>query len=506
MPNSIAYLVLMSWPLVMLFAFRALPPGRALIWTLLAGYLLLPPQPTAFDFPLLPAFNKDSLPNIMALILCITVAGLKIDWLPKSTVGRVLTVVFILSPIATVFNNPEPVLFATGGLRGLYEKDIIALVINQATFLISFTLARQLLRSEEDMRDLLIAMVICGVVYAFPMLLEVRLSPQINIWVYGFFQHLFEQAVRGDGFRPLVFLSHGIWASMLAMMTFSAAVILWRHQKGGIRPRLLAAGGFLFGVLVLTKTLSPFMYAVIMLLTTLFSTWRMQLRIAVLLAALSIAYPLMKGADLVPEEDILALAAQASPEREHSLRFRLENEEILLERAQEKPVFGWGTWGRNHIHDPVSGAIMTVTDGRWVITIGVFGWVGFLAEFGLLALPIFLLWREVGGWDTLSRANKFSAQRNQQTMPIKREKPKKLYEPTPMIGGVALLLALNMVDLLPNATLTPLTWLLAGALFGYAEELQAKRLGVNLGGTRQTALETAAPKAKIAPERPRTVL
>ena len=32
---------------------------------------------------------------------------------------------------------------------------------------------------------------------------------------------------------------------------------------------------------------------------------------------------------------------------------------------------------------------MSITDGRWIITIGQFGLFGFVAEFGLLILPVF---------------------------------------------------------------------------------------------------------------------
>ena len=35
-------------------------------------------------------------------------------------------------------------------------------------------------------------------------------------------------------------------------------------------------------------------------------------------------------------------------------------------------------------------------------------------------------------------------------------------------AALALLLGINMIELLPNATITPLTWLIAGALLGYA--------------------------------------
>ena len=48
------------------------------------------------------------------------------------------------------------------------------------------------------------------------MLVEVRLSPQINTWIYGFFQHDFIQMMRYGGFRPIVFLPHGLWVAFFA--------------------------------------------------------------------------------------------------------------------------------------------------------------------------------------------------------------------------------------------------------------------------------------------------
>jgi len=147
---------------------------------------------------------------------------------------------------------------------------------------------------------------------------------------------------------------------------------------------------------------------------------------------------------------ILEQVAAISDERAGSLRFRFVNEDILRERAMLKPLFGWGSWGRNHILDPVSGALLTVTDGRWIIVIGVYGWIGFLAEFCLLTLPIFLMWREAKASYNASI--------------------------TPYAGAISLLLAINVLDMLPNATLTPLTWLFAGALLGYAESLRATRI------------------------------
>ena len=40
MPNSFAYLMLIIWPVACLFLFRRLPVERAIIWSILAGYLI----------------------------------------------------------------------------------------------------------------------------------------------------------------------------------------------------------------------------------------------------------------------------------------------------------------------------------------------------------------------------------------------------------------------------------------------------------------------------------
>jgi hypothetical protein len=62
---------------------------------------------------------------------------------------------------------------------------------------------------------------------------------------------------------------------------------------------------------------------------------------------------------------------------------------------------------------------------------------------------------------------------------------------------MGLILAANLLDLLPNATLIPFTWLMAGALLGEAErlallrrdrEMEAARQGMHAGRPRRTVI------------------
>jgi hypothetical protein len=299
------------------------------------------------------------------------------------------------------------------------------------------------------MRAILAALVAAGLAYSVPMLIEVVMSPQMNVWVYGFFQHDFWQTVRYGGYRPVVFLPHGLWVAFFAFMALAAAAVLFRHVAPEARPKALVVMLYLAAMLVLCRSAGPLVYALGMVPLILLVPVRMQLVIAAGLAVLVVTYPVLRGAHLVPIDQILAFADTLSPERAYSLRFRIENEEILLARAQERPWFGWGGYGRAFTHDPITGRQLNIADGAWVILMGTYGWVGYVAEFGLFALPLVLLGREA------------------------LRQPKAAL--SPWVGAVALILGANMTDLLPNATQIPFTWLMAGALLGEAERLARAR-------------------------------
>ncbi len=444
MPNSLAYLAVIGWPVIAFLLFRVMPFQRALIWSILGAYMLLPPG-VGFDPPLVPALTKTSLPNLAAFLLCLFVMQKHVAVFPQSTTARILVVCFVVSPVATALTNSDPIRFAYGGIPGLSLYDSLSAVINQGLFVLPFFLGRQFLGTPEAQRELVRALFFAGLIYSIPMLLEVRLSPQLNTWIYGFFPHDFSQQIRFGGFRPVVFMGHGLWVAFFAMTTLVAAAALWRRGEPQSRPFHLAMTGYLAAVLVLCKSVGTILYAIVLVPLVMLFSQRVQLRIAALLGVIAVAYPLLRGADLIPTDFLLRQAAGIEEERADSLRFRFENEDVLLAHANTKPLFGWGGWGRNRVYDFESGGDLTTTDGRWVIVIGTYGWLGYLVEFGLLALPLVLLWRRAGRTDIDSV--------------------------TPYLGPLALILAINMVDLLPNASLIPFTWLIAGALLGYAEAL-----------------------------------
>lgn len=443
-PNIIAYIALLVWPFVAWKLWQKLGPSQALIWTVLGGYLLLPPL-TAFDLPVIPNLDKATIPNLMALACALWLLKDKISFIPDSWLGKALILVYVLSPFGTVLTNSDPLIFQQGLISGMRIYDSLAAIAYQMIALLPFFLARRYLGTPEGARAIVAALVVAGLAYSLPMIVEAVMSPQMNVWVYGFFQHDFFQTIRYGGYRPVVFLPHGLWVAFFAFMAVAAASVTLRRVAPEDQPKALLTLGYLAAMLLLCRSAGPIIYAlaVVPLLFLLPTRW--QLAIAAVMAMVVVAYPVLRGAHLVPIDQILAFADTLSPERAYSLRFRIENEEILLDRANERPYFGWGGYGRAFTHDPITGKTLNIADGAWVILMGNYGWVGYLTEFGLFSLPLLLLG------------------------------PEALRQPaaalSPWVGAVALILGANLLDLLPNATQIPFTWLMAGALLGEAERL-----------------------------------
>jgi len=448
MPNALAYLMLLVWPVIALVLYQRLSPTRALIWAILGAYMLLPPIAT-FNLPAVPDFDKFSIANLCALVFTLFVLRERVPVLPQNWIGRGLIAMFVLTPFATTITNPDVIPIVTGDVPALRMYDSVAYISSQLIALIPFVLARRFLGTAEGMRALVGSLVVAGLIYSVPMVLESRLSPQLNIWVYGFFQHDFSQSMRGGGFRPMVFMPHGLWVAFFALMAAMSALVMLRQSTADGRHWHLFIWLYLMAVLVLCRSAGPMVYALGLTPLILIAPRRIQVLVAALLAVLVITYPLLRGAHLVPIYDIVELAERINPQRGDSLRFRTDNEEALLVRAMEKPWFGWGGYGRNLIFDPYDGRILTVPDGGWIIVLGAYGWAGYIAQYGLLVLPLILIGREA----LLSRSAAFS----------------------PWGAGIALIYAANLVDLLPNNTLIPFTWLMAGALLGWAEVLAADR-------------------------------
>ncbi|ARC90811.1 hypothetical protein [Rhodovulum sp. MB263] len=446
-------LALWGWVIVTVILFRMLRPAQALVACLLGAYLLLPTR-TGFDLPLLPALNKHSLPAIAAAVMTMIVAtgasrprpagagnGSQIlpGWIPGNIWIRLLFLVAVLSVGLSALVNDDTLVYGPTVRRGLGPYDAGSMVLAIAVTLLPFVLARRLLADEAGRRVLLWGICLSASAYAALALFEVRMSPQLNMMVYGFNPASWIQHLRGGGYRPLVFLEHGLRLGIFLTMAVLIACGLSRTDRRHRLPCLLAAG-WLFGTLVLAKTVGALSIALLLIPVALFLGTRLQIIAAAVLAGTVLFYPLLRSADLIPTERVLGLFEKYSNEdRVGSLKYRLKNEDILLDKAMQRPALGWSSFARNRVFDPKTGRDISVTDGIWAIVIGENGLIGYMAQFGLLTVPILLLVR----------------------------RPRQVEPSTALL---ALALAANLADIIPNSSLTPVTWLIAGALAGRLEQ------------------------------------
>lgn len=432
MPNTVAFAALLVWPFVTFAIFASLRLERAVIFSLLAGYLLLPVR-TSFDFPGVPALDKTSVANLSTFVAAMFYTRGCSMRLPVEPWLIALILTYLIAPMLTVVSNGDALVFGDVILPGLKPYDALSVAAYKAIDLIPFLLGYNLLRTPAAQNEVLRTLVISALAYSLLMLIEIRLSPQLHTWVYGFFPHSFGQQVRGDGFRPVVFLGHGLVVAIYTAIAVTAAGYLTRRKIGlfGIPSWFWLI--YLIAILLLCKSLGALLLALGGVIIVIILD-RTAIRLVCIMAAfLVLIYPALRGADLIPVQMIADQVAQYNEERGESFQTRIDNEEQLLARANQRPWFGWGGYGRNRVFDGETGKDLSITDGTWIIIVGIYGWIGYLTTFGIICLPI------------MQRA------RSQYHNYFTRD-------------AIALVLAVNLLDLIPNSSLGPITWLLAGSV------------------------------------------
>jgi len=443
-----AYAALLLWPVVALGLYLSMPVGRATIWTLLAGYLILPIV-TSFDFPGIPSLDKSSIPSLAAFVLAPLMSRSREFRWPRSKFVNLLMLVYVLVPFGTAMNNPDPIVVGATTLPGLGFREGLAAAAGNVITLIPFVLGAALLGNAKGHRDVLMALVLAALAYSLPIIFELRMSPSLQGWIYGVSQEgMFMQQVRGGGYRASVFLGHGLLVSTFLVMALVASIGLTRVRAQLFTVPMGLVAGYLAAVLVLNKSVGALFLGLAFGPLLFVMAKRQFVSMAFLLSLLVLTYPFVRGADILPISSAVESVRSLSAERAESLEFRLRNEDLLLRRAQERPWFGWGSYGRNRVLVVTSwGATqdVSVTDGTWVITIGVAGWLGYLASFGLLTYPV---WRAF--------------------------RLRRLGLPMATVTLIAVHLV-NLLDLIPNSSLRPFTWLLAGAV----ASMRAASLGLS---------------------------
>lgn len=412
------------------------------------GAQLALPAGAFFKLEMIPQFDKNSIPNLSILLGCLIITKRPLRVFARFGLAEVLIFMFLVGPIVTSQLNGDPAIIG-GQIRpgvGLY--DALSYVENSFIFIVPFFIARQFLAKREHLVEVLCVSALAGLIYSIPMLFEIRMAPTLQFQIYGFSPSSFAMVARGGGYRPYVFMENGLIASFFIMTTAVAATALWRARISLFRGPPSIPAAYLTIILVLCKSFGALLYGMMIIPLTIWTRPRIQMRVAVLLLGVALLYPALRTFGVFPTEYLLDAVSSVSDERKRSLDFRFINEDKLLNRAWERPVFGWGRYGRNRVYEE-DGRDETVTDGFWIITIGQYGIFGFIAQFGLLSIGI------------------LRAAASLRFVKLKQE--------AVLLSALALIGVVNVVELIPNATLLPWTWLVCGLLLGRAEALERER-------------------------------
>ncbi|UHQ54109.1 hypothetical protein [Microbulbifer sp. YPW16] len=432
MPNAIAQLALLLWPALAAVLYARLSALTATFITIIGGYLFLPVK-VEFDLPLLPPLDQESIPVICAAIGCLVARGTGFIGIPVRGLERIIVIVLLLSPVATVMTNGEPYFDGEIFIRGLAIKDSLTAIAETYLMLLPFVLGLALVKTDEDLIKVFRLLVFFGLAYTPLVLYEARMSPQLHTMVYGFFPHSFAQQVRFGGFRPVVFVGHGLLLALFFTVPFLASAVLSRaRQRITALPNVLVTL-YLALILVVCKSVAAWLIGFIGFCSIMLMPQFLTRLLIRLICVTVIAYPLLCIMDLFPHQEFVEFAALFGEGRAQSLDFRFYHEERLLEHAREKILLGWGAWGRNRLSD-------SVTDGFWIIQLGCYGLIMFAGLFGLMSCSVFR---------ALGIAGKSS-----------ENDRRALYT------GAALVAALMMMNQLPNSSLYSWLWFLFGCIGG----------------------------------------
>lgn len=426
-------LVMFGWIPFVFYLFMRFPSQRAVVIAFVIAWLFLPQA--GYPLPGLPDYTKMSATCYGIMLATALFDGDRFTKFTPSWVD-IPMVICCVSPLITSLTN---------GL-GLYDG-FSALLDQTVTWGLPYFLGRLYIGNWAGLKYLATIIFMGGLAYVPLCFIELVISPQLHRIFYGFHAARFDQAIRYGGYRPSVFMQHGL--AVGAWMMAATLISIWLWQAGifkkflGIPMKILVA--VMVVMLVLVKSTGAYILFVLGLACMWLAKRHKKTFLVTMLAATVAVYLGVAASGVItPEsrEEFMTRLEQVLPEeRVGSLRFRLINEEMLSEKARERPLFGWGGWGRARIYNE-EGEDISVTDSLWIIAFGNRGAIGLASLFGSFLLPVVAFcWSNYPG----------------------RLWMHPVVAPAAMISVV---LVLFMVDCVLNAMTNPVYTLAAGGLSG----------------------------------------
>lgn len=374
-------LVMFLWIPAVIYLFSRFPARKAVVISFIVAWLYLPQA--ALDLPGLPDYTKISATCYGILLATFIydagrLASFRLGWID------IPMMVWCAAPFFSSLAND------------LGSYDGFSAMLTQVVFWgIPYFLGRIYINNLEGFRLLATGIFMGGLSYVPLCLFENRFSPQLHRIVYGDLAFAdFSQAVRLGGYRPTVFLQHGLAVGAFMMVATLAGVWLWQtrviKRLWNIPMKWLVAS--LFIALVLIKSSGAYtLFATGLGIMFVARRFKTALPVFMLVMAIGAYLYISAGTENYFADQLVGVLSEIFPaERIESLVFRFDNEELLVDKAHERPWFGWGGYGRALVPVNDYGGI-TVQDSLWVIAFGNHGVVGLVSLYIGMLLPVLSL-------------------------------------------------------------------------------------------------------------------
>jgi hypothetical protein len=370
--NILVPSVLFAWPFVVLVIFALVSPRRAVLMGYVGAWLFLPMA--GYSFQGLPDYGKVSAANVgvvLGIVICDLQRILKFrpHWIDLPML------LFCFWPMASSL------------ARGYGPYDGLSAIFEQIVLWgVPYIVGRMYFNTPSGFRELAVAIVIGGLIYVPLCLIEIRMSPQLHKWVYGYYQHSFVQTIRFGGYRPMVFMQHGL--AVAVWMINATLLALWMWSTGSLRrlcnlPMIVVCVALLVTT-ILAKSLGAIALMILGLASIFSARWLRHSWPLLVLIAIPPVWMIGRTSGLIDGQLVYEVFNTISPARAQSFAARLNQEDVVTKMAMRHPIVGGSRWWEFG------------NDQLWLIVFRSYGAVGLASITVALLLPPTLLLRRMG--------------------------------------------------------------------------------------------------------------
>ena len=212
-------LVMFGWIPLVLLMFACMPPRRAAILGFLLGWMFLPNY--TYDLSGVPDYTKTTAATLAVFLGAIIFDGKTLAAV-RPSLADLPVIAWCLCPFASSMTN------------GLGAYDGVSGVLNAVvTWGLPYLIGRAYLKDLASFRELAVLLFISGLIYAPLCLWEIRMSPQLNRYLYGFggiAGNEYHDELGAWGSRPRVFMSTGLAVGTFMTAASLAGVWIWKTR------------------------------------------------------------------------------------------------------------------------------------------------------------------------------------------------------------------------------------------------------------------------------------